>query len=105
MLDTLLCIFFSFGEGTSSNSLPTVVIAVVTAANILILLIGCTLLVIGLILMVKRKRQTCTVQHTLDPDVRMYDEVGTSKFKAEASGYQELDITRMEKIQQYTDLK
>ena len=101
-----MCIFFSFGEGTtSSNSLPSVVIAVVTVANILILLVVCMLLVIVVILMVKRKRQTCTVQYTVDPDVRMYDEVGTSKFKAEASGYQELDITRMEKTQQYTDLK
>ena len=91
-----MCIFFSFGEGaTSSNSLPTIVIAVVTVVNILILLVGCILLVIGVILIVKRKRHKCTVQYTVDSDVDIYDEVGVSKSNTEANEYQELDIDWM----------
>ena len=85
---------------TSSNSLPTIVIAVVTVVNILILLVGCILLVIGVILMVKRKRHTCTEQYTVDSDVDIYDEVGVSKFNTETNEYQELDIDWMGNTQQ-----
>ena len=106
LLDILFCIFFSLGEGTTStNSLPTLIIAVATAGNSFILLVGCILLVIGIILMVKRKRHTFTVQYTVDRDAQMYDEVGVVKCSAEANAYQELSITRMERPQQYADLK
>ena len=72
--------------------------------NFSILLVGCILLVIGAILMVKRKRHVFTVQYTVEPDVQMYDEVGVVKRSAEANAYQELSAPMMERPQQYSEL-
>ena len=67
------------------------------------LLVGITLLVIGVILIVKRKRHTPTVQYDKESKVQIYDEVD-DQVKS-TKDYQELDVTKMDDIKQYDIIK
>ena len=70
--------------------------------NILILLVTITLLVIGVMLIVKRKRHTPTVQYDQESKVRIYDEVGDPvKTSKDTKVYQELDVNKMDDTKQY----
>ena len=104
--------------GTTSQNSPIAVIIALTVLNILILLVGITLLVICMILIVKRKRYIPTVQYDQKFKVRIYDEVGgpvkTSKdtevgdpvkTNKDTKVYQELDVNKMDDTKQYAVMK
>ena len=77
----------------------------VTVVNILILLVTITLLVIGVMLIVKRKRYTPTVQYDQEYKVRIYDEVGDPvKTSKDTKVYQELDVNKMDDTKQYATI-
>ena len=71
-----------------------------------ILLVGITLLVIGVMLIVKRKRHTPTVQYDQEYKVQIYDEVGDPvKTSKDTKVYQELDVKKMDDTKQYATIK
>ena len=67
------------------------------------LLVGITLLVIGVILIVKRKRHPPTVQYDKESKVQIYDEV--DDHVKSTKDYQELDVDKMDDIKQYDIIK
>ena len=70
------------------------------------LLVGITLLVIGVILIVKRKRHTPTVQYDKESKVQIYDEVDDYvKSTKDTKVYQELDVNKMDDTKQYAAIK
>ena len=70
------------------------------------LLVGITLLVIGVILIVKRKRHTPTVQCDKESKVQIYDEVDEYvKSTKDTKVYQELDVNKMDDTKQYATIK
>ena len=70
------------------------------------LLVGITLLVIGVILIVKRKRHTPTVQYDKESKVHIYDEVDDHvKPTKDTKAYQELDVNKMDDTKQYATIK
>ena len=74
--------------------------------NILILLVTITLLVIGVMLIVKRKSHTPTVQYDQESKVRIYDEVEDPvKTSKDTKVYQELDVKKMDDTKQYATMK
>ena len=74
--------------------------------NILILLVSITLLVISVMLIVKRKRHTPTVQYDQESKVRIYDEVEDPvKTSKDTKVYQELEVKKMDDTKQYAAIK
>ena len=67
------------------------------------LLVGITLLVIGVILIVKRKRHTPTVRYDKESKVQICDEV--DDHVKSTKDYQELDVNKMDDIKQYAIIK
>ena len=103
-------LFPSLTTGPMSYNCPsinanTAVIIAPIAVSMVILLAGITLLVIGIILIVKRKKHTHTIQYNKGSKVRVYDEVGDYKMPVitniNAEAYQELDINRMDDTAPY----
>ena len=71
-----------------------------------ILLVSITLLVIGVMLIVKRKRHTPTVQYDQESKVQIYDEVEDPvKTSKDTKVYQELDVSKMDDTKQYATMK
>ena len=95
--------------GTTSCNCPptnTAVIAVPITISMVILLVGITLLVINVILIVKRKRHTPTVQYDKKSKVQVYDEVDDyDKSTKDTKVYQELDVNKMDDTKQYATIK
>ena len=60
------------------------------AGSVLVLLVGTTTLVIGVILIVKRKRHTPTVQYTEDSNEHIYDELGAVKLNTDTGVYENI---------------
>ena len=84
----------------------TAVIAVPITVSMVILLVGITLLVINVILIVKRKRHTPTVQYDKESNVHIYDEVDDHvKSTKDTKVYQELDVNKMDDTKQYATIK
>ena len=74
--------------------------------SMVILLVGITLLVINVILIVKRKRRTPTVQYDKESKVQIYDEVDDHvKSTEDTKVYQELDVNKMDDTKQYATIK
>ena len=94
---------FHFAGTTSQNS-PIAVIIALTVLNILILLVGIALMVTCMILIMKRKSHTPTVQYDQESKVRIYDEVGV-KTSIDTKVYQELDVNKMDDTKQYATMK
>ena len=98
----------SLTTGTTSNSLPSTNTAVIIAPSLVgmvLLLVSITLLVIGVILMVKRKRHTPTVQCDNESKVRIYevdDDVSSTK---DTKVNQEWDANNTDFIEQYATIK
>ena len=70
------------------------------------LLVGITLLVIGVILIVKRKKRIPTVQYDNESKVHIYDEVDDHvKSTKDTKAYQELDVNKMDDTKQYATIK
>ena len=93
---------------TSCNCPPTntAVIAVPITISMVILLVGITLLVINVILIVKRKRHTPTVQYDKKSKVQIYDEVHDDvKSTNDIEDYEEMDVKKMDFTQQCVAIK
>ena len=74
--------------------------------SMVILLVGITLLVINVILIVKRKRCTPTVQYDKESKVQIYDEVDDHvKSTEDTKVYQELDVNKMDDTKKYATIK
>ena len=99
----------SLTTGTTSCNCPptnTAVIAVPITISMAILLVGITLLVISVILIVKRKRHTPTVQYDKKTKVQIYDEVDDDfKSTNNIEDYEEMDDKRMDFIKQCVAIK
>ena len=67
---------------------------------------GITLLVSCMILIVKRKRHTPTVQYDQESKVRIHDDMGDPvKTSEDTKVYQELDVNKMDDTKQYATIK
>ena len=90
--------------GTTSCNCPSTNTAVIIApilAGMVMLLVGITLLVISVILIVKRKRHTPTVQYDKESKVQIYDEVNdVVESTKDTKVYQELDVNKMDDTKQ-----
>ena len=99
----------SLTTGTTSCNCPptnTAVIAVSMTISMVILLVGITLLVINVILIVKRKRHTPTVQYDNESKVQTYDEVDDDfKSTKDIEDYEEMDDKRMGFTKQCVKIK
>ena len=99
----------SLTTGTTSCNCPstnTAVIAVPITISMVILLVGITLLVTNVILIVKRKRHTPTVQYEKESKVQIYDEVDKRvKSTKDTKVYQELDVNKKDATKQYAIIK
>ena len=66
------------------------------------LLVGITLLVVNVILILKRKRHTPTVQYDKESKVQIYDEVDdVVEYNKDTKDYRELDVNKMDDTKQY----
>ena len=99
-------LFFSYIniEGTTSINSPFIQVIAAVAGSVLILIVGTTILVIGVRLIVKRKRHTPTVQYTEDSNAHIYEDVGAAKLDTVDTKVYEDVANRMDDTLKYATI-